>query len=111
MTQPEPPLSERAPQRPNPERRSDAAILCFLIGAGLIGAAWLLGLGGVLAMALSGGAEGAIAGGLASLILLPLTAAVGLLLLVIGGIWIVVRVIADSREHDAQERYSRDVER
>ena len=100
------------PEAPNPERRADAAILCLLIGAGMIGCAWLLGLGGVLAMAMSGAGAGpgALAGGLASLILLPLTAAVGFLLLVIGGIWLFLRVVADSREESARDRY-RDVER
>lgn len=100
------------PDAPNPERRSDAAILCLLIGAGLIGLAWLLGLGGVLAMAISGAGAGPglLAGGLASLIVLPLTAAAGFMLLVVGAIWLFVRVVADSREDHVRDRY-RDVER
>ncbi|MDX2237853.1 MAG: hypothetical protein NW203_09855 [Hyphomonadaceae bacterium] len=105
MSQPE------GSQTPNPERRSDAAILCLLIGAAMIGLAWLLGVGGVMALALSGGVDGAAAGGLASLIILPLTAVAGFILCVIGGVWLFVQVVADSREHAGRERYGRDVER
>ncbi len=85
--------------------------MCLLIGVAMIGLAWLLGVGGVMALALSGGVDGAAAGGLASLIILPLTAVAGLILSVIGGVWLFVQVVADSREHADRERYSRDVER
>lgn len=69
--------------------------------------AWFLGVGGVIAAALSGGDPAALAGGLAALLLLPLTAAVGGILALVGGVWIVVRVLADRRD----DKYSREVER
>lgn len=98
------------PERPNPERRSDSALLCFSIGVALVVLAWFLGVGGVLTAVLSGGAPAAVAGGLAALILLPLTAIAGLVMALIGMIWLVFRVIVDQREAHANERYH-DVER
>ncbi len=94
----------------NPERRSDAALLCLCIGVGLIVLAWILGLGGLVAAAVAGQAPALAAGGIAALILLPLTVLSGLILALVGGIWLVVRVIADQSEAGARERYD-DVER
>lgn len=106
MSQPETPGREP----PNPERKSDSALLCFGIGVGLMFLAWLMGFGGVLAAALSGGNPAAVAGGVAMLILLPLTAVSGFVLALIGGIWMLLRVIADQRASDGRD-YGRDVER
>ncbi|MGE3302528.1 MAG: hypothetical protein AB7M12_05390 [Hyphomonadaceae bacterium] len=102
--------SEAARHRPNPERRSDSAVLCLCIGVGLLAAAWFLGVGGVLTAALAGDATAA-AGGFAAMLLLPLAGASGAILIVVGAIWLVVRVVIDQREDHARERYSRDVER
>lgn len=96
---------------PNPERRSDAALLCLFIGFGLMGLAWLLGVGSVLAMAMSGETDIAVeAGGMAALILLPLTAVLGFVFALAGSIWLVIRVIADQTGAHHKDRY-RDVER
>ena len=96
------------PETPNPERKSDAAILCLCIGGGLAALAWFLGIGGVLATALSGGDPVLAAGGIGMLIALPLTACVGFLLMAVGAVWMFARVVADQTKPD---RYSRDVER
>ena len=39
------------PEQPNPEHRSNNAILCFCIGAGLAALAYVLGIGAVLGAA------------------------------------------------------------
>lgn len=95
---------------PNPEQRSNGALLCFAIGAGLVILSWLLGIGGVLTTALSGGDPAAIAGGIGMLIALPLTAIAGIILAIVGGVWMLARVIADSRDDGEEKRY-RDVQR
>lgn len=98
------------PDTPNPEQRSDGAMLCFAIGAGLLVLSWFLGIGGVLTTAMAGGDPAAIAGGIGMLIALPLTAIVGVLLLIVGGIWMFARVVADSRDDGGEKRY-RDIQR
>jgi uncharacterized membrane protein len=97
-------------EAPNPERRSDSAILCLCIGIGLIVLAWFMGLSGALAALLGGGGAG-MAGGIASLLLLPIVAACGAIIFLIGAVWIAARVIIDQRRDHAKERYSREVER
>ena len=99
------------PDPPNPERRSDSALLCLCIGLGLLALAWFLGFGGVLATALSGGSPAGIAGGIGAFVGLALAAVCGAILSLVGVVWILVRVIADQREEHAKERYSREVER
>jgi hypothetical protein len=94
---------------PNPERRSDSALLCLCIGVGLVVLSWFLGVGGIIAMLFEGGAPAA--GGLVALILVPLTGIVGAIMASFGAVWLMVRVIADQRSEHAQERYSRKVER
>jgi hypothetical protein len=101
-------MSESQP--PNPEQRSDGALLCFAIGAGLVVLSWLLGIGGVLTTALSGGDPAAIAGGIGMLIALPLTAIAGIILAIVGGVWMLARVVADSRDDREEKRY-RDIQR
>jgi hypothetical protein len=102
--------SNPMPDTPNPERRSDAAMLCLSVGMGMAILAWVLGVGGVIAAVLSGGDPAALAGGIAAMILLPVLAVCGVILATIGTIWMIARVIADSREANANERY-KDVER
>ncbi|HWA22546.1 MAG TPA: hypothetical protein VG735_09150 [Caulobacterales bacterium] len=97
------------PEAPNPERRSNSALLCLCIGMGLVGLAWFLGVGGMIGMAFEGGAPAA--GGLIALILVPLTGIVGAIMASFGAVWLIVRVIADQRQDHAKERYSREVER
>jgi membrane protein implicated in regulation of membrane protease activity len=97
------------PKAPNPERRSNSALLCLCIGMGLVCLAWFLGVGGMIGMAFEGGAPAA--GGLIALILLPLTGIVGAIMASFGAVWLIVRVIADQRQDHAKERYSREVER
>lgn len=99
------------PEAPNPERRSDAALLCLMMGLGLLGLSWFLGFGAALAFAFSGGSPGAFAGGLGALVGLFLAFGSGVVLSLIGGVWLIARVIADQREEHDKERYSRDVER
>lgn len=95
---------------PNPERRSNNALLCFCIGAGLAGLAYVLGVGAVIGAALGGGDPAALAGSLIAAIGLGLAAVSGFILMLIGGIWMIVRVIADQRGDESERRY-RDVER
>ena len=98
-------------EAPNPERRSDGALICFGAGAALTTLSWFLGVGGVMSTVLSGGDPVALAGGIGMLIALPLAAVTGIILMLAGGVWMTFRVVADSREADGKERYSRDVER
>ncbi len=93
----------------NPERRSNNAILCFCLGAGLVGLAWLLGVGSAVSAALAGGIAGAAMGVIGALgLIFALTS--GGVLMVIGGVWMIVRVIADQRGEASEKRY-RDVQR
>lgn len=95
---------------PNPERRSNNALLCFCIGLGLAGLAYFLGVGAVIGAALGGGDPAALAGGVFAAIALALALASGFMLMLIGGVWMLVRVIADQRG-DAEEKRYRNVER
>lgn len=97
-------------ERPNPERRSNNALLCFCIGAGLCIAAYFLGIGAVIAAALSGGDPAALAGSVLAALALGLMGASGFVMLVVGGVWMIVRVIADQTGEQSEKRY-RDVER
>lgn len=95
----------------NPERRSDAALLCLMIGGGLIGLAYFLGIGAIAIALISGLNPVTAAGSLGVAIAAPLALVCGFILMVIGGVWILGRVIADSRGEAVADRYSRDVER
>jgi hypothetical protein len=94
----------------NPEHKSNNAILCFCIGAGLATFAYFMGIGGVFVAAFSGGDPFVVAGGILMFVVLSLSAVVGGLLMLIGGIWMIGRVIAD-QTGDAEEKRYRDVER
>ena len=98
------------PEGPNLERRSNNAILCFCIGAGLVATAYFLGIGAVIGAAVSGGNVVAVAGGLIAAFGLMLAGVSGFIMMLVGGVWMVVRVIAD-QTGDASERRYRDVER
>lgn len=98
------------PDAPNPEHRSNNALLCFCIGAGLLGAAYLLGVGTAIGAAFGGGDPVALAGSVIALIGLALLAVSGFVLLLVGGVWMLVRVIADQRGEASEKRY-RGVER
>lgn len=93
----------------NPETRSNNAILCLCIGAGLVFLAWLFGVGGALSAALAGGLAGAAMGMLGALALI-FAASSGAVLMAIGGVWMLIRVIADQRGEASEKRY-RDVQR
>jgi membrane protein implicated in regulation of membrane protease activity len=97
------------PDVPNPERRSNSALLCLCLGIALVCLSWVLGVGGMIGMLFKGGAPAA--GGLIALILVPLTGIVGAVMASFGAVWLLARVIADQRQEHAQERYSREVER
>lgn len=102
MSQPEAPR--------NPEHRSNNAMLCFCLGAGLCGAAYFLGVGAVLAAALSGGQPGVVAGSILGAIGLVLMGLSGFVMMIVGGLWMVVRVVADQRGEASEKRY-RSIER
>ncbi|MEZ6023873.1 MAG: hypothetical protein R3C16_10785 [Hyphomonadaceae bacterium] len=82
---------------PNPERRSTGAIICFGAGAALTTLAWFFGIGGVLATVGSGGDPAMMAGGIGMLLALGLCTVLGVVLLLVGGVWMLAQVIADQR--------------
>jgi uncharacterized membrane protein len=98
------------PEAPNPERRSNNAILCFSIGAGLCILAYVLGVGAVIGAALSGGDPAVVVGGALAAIGLALAGVSGFILMLVGGVWMIVRVVADQTSDASEKRY-RDVER
>jgi hypothetical protein len=102
MSPPEPPR--------NPEHRSNNAILCFCLGVGLLVLTWFLGVGGVIAAALTGGDPAIVVGGIIATLGLVLLSMSGFVLMLVGGVWMVIRVIADQRGEASEKRY-RDVER
>jgi hypothetical protein len=110
MNAPDDPKAGEAKQQPNPERRSDSALLCLCIGVGLLFLAQLLGMGAAMSAALSGGSPVAVAGGLGAFVGVVFAAVLGIILSVVGAIWIAVRVIAD-QTGDKEERRYRNVER
>ncbi len=95
---------------PNPERRSDSALLCLCIGVGLIALAWFLGVGGIIAAAMSGNEAMLATTSISALILIPLMGLIGFIIALIGAIWLVVRVLADQASDKDEKRY-RNVER
>lgn len=95
---------------PNPERRSTNALLCFCIGAGLCIVAYVLGIGAVIGAAFSGGDPILIAGSLFSAIAIGAAGLFGSIMMVIGGIWMFIQVLADQSGGAEEKRY-RDVER
>lgn len=94
----------------NPEYRSNNALLCFCIGAALCILAYFAGVGAVMAAVLSGGDPTLVVGGMLATVGLVLLGASGFVLMVVGAIWMFVRVIAD-QTGDATEKRYRDIER
>jgi len=96
------PLSEP----PNPEHKSNNAMLCFCIGAGLAALSWFLGVGSAFSAAFAGGLASAAVGVVGGVALI-FAAFSGVILMAVGAIWILIRVIADQSGGD---RY-KDVQR
>ena len=84
------------PEAPNPEQKSNNAMLCLCIGLGLLVLSWFFGVGSAFTAALSGGLAG-VAMGVIGGIALMLAACSGAFLLFVGIVWTIVRVIADQR--------------
>ncbi|MEQ1619626.1 MAG: hypothetical protein ABL883_14925 [Terricaulis sp.] len=94
----------------NPEHRANNAILCFCIGMALAGGAYFLGVGAVLAAALSGGDPGIVVGGVLAALGLVLMGVAGFVMMLVGAVWMALRVIAD-QSGDADEKRYRRIER
>ena len=97
------------PEAPNPERRSNNAMLCLSIGLGLLVLSWFLGVGTAFTAALSGGLAGVAMGVLGGIVLM-LAACSGVVLMLVGTIWIVIRVVSDQTADESRQRY-KDVQR
>lgn len=98
------------PNAPNPERSSNAAIWLVCGGIGLVTLSWFLGVGAIMALAFSGQENphvvvGAVMGAMGVMVL----GGLGVLLVLAGGIWMLVQVIADQR--GGEEARYRNVER
>lgn len=93
----------------SPERRTDAPILCLCIGGGLMALGWFLGAAGAFSQLLSTQWSAIGTGGVMALLLLPFALLLGFGFAVVGGIWILVQVIAD--QTSARDPYSKNVER
>ncbi|MBX3511162.1 MAG: hypothetical protein KF700_08170 [Hyphomonadaceae bacterium] len=100
----------KPPEQRNLEHRSNNALLCFCIGAGLCTGAYVLGIGAVIGAALSGGDPASLVGGALAAVGLVLLGVSGFVLLLVGGVWMFVQVLADQRGGAEEKRY-RDVER
>lgn len=98
------------PEPPNPEQKSNNAILCLCIGGLLVALSWFLGIGGVLTTAFGRGDPATTAGGIGMLIALPLAATVGVIMIIVGAIWMFGRVVVDQSEAHRNDRY-KDVQR
>lgn len=100
----------KPPEERNLEHRSSNALLCFCIGAGLCTLAYVLGIGAAIGVAMSGGDPTIAVGGLFAAIGIGFAGVSGFIMLVIGGVWMLLQVIADQRGGSEEKRY-RDVER
>lgn len=94
----------------NPEHRSSGAIICFCAGAALCTIAYFLGVGAVIGALVSGADPALVVGSILAAITLGLAAVLGGALMLIGGVWMIVQVIADQSGNAEEKRY-RDVER
>lgn len=84
--------------------------MVFCTGAGLCVLAYFLGVGAVIGAVVTGGNPAIVVGGLFAAIGLALATVVGVLLMGIGGVWMIAQVIADQSGGAEEKRY-RDVER
>ncbi|MBX3430642.1 MAG: hypothetical protein KF779_13755 [Hyphomonadaceae bacterium] len=98
------------PEGRNPEHRSSNPMILFCTGAGLCTLAYFLGVGTVIGAAFTGGDPAVVVGGLIAAVGLALAVVVGVVLMLVGGIWMVGQVIADQSGGAEEKRY-RDVER
>jgi hypothetical protein len=98
------------PDAPNPERRSNSAMLTFCFGAGLCILAYFLGIGAIMGAAFSNGDPAVVLSTLFGGIGVVLMGIVGLVVAVVGGVWMIAQVIADQSGNSEEKRY-RDVER
>lgn len=98
------------PEGRNPEHRSNNALLCFCIGVALTFLAQFLGMGAVITAVFSGGDPAVIVGSAFAALGIVVMGVAGVLLALIGGLWMIIRVIADQRGDASEKRY-RDVER
>ncbi len=94
----------------NPEHRANNAILCFCLGLALAGGAYFLGVGAVLATALSGGDPAVVVEGALAAVALVLMGVAGFIMMLVGAVWMALRVIAD-QSGDANEKRYRNIER
>jgi len=85
-------------------------MILFCTGAGLCGLAYFLGVGAIIGAAFSGGDPAIVAGGIVAAIGLSLAVVVGVVLMLVGGIWMIGQVLADQSGGPEEKRY-RDVER
>ena len=98
------------PNARNPEHRSSNSMILFCTGAGLCTLAYFLGVGAVIGALVSGGDPVMVVGSVFAAIALGLATAIGLLLMLIGGVWMIGQVIADQSGGADEKRY-RDIER
>jgi hypothetical protein len=98
------------PDARNPEHRSSGAIICFCAGAALCAIAYFLGVGAVIGALVSGNDPALVVGSILAAVTLGLAAVLGGGLMLIGGAWMIVQVIAD-QSGNAEERRYRDIER
>lgn len=89
---------------PSPERRSNNSMLLFCTGLGLCVLAYFLGIGAVIGAALSGGDPAVVIGSMFGVIGVVLMGIVGALMAAVGGVWMIVRVIADQTGEDGRYR-------
>lgn len=93
---------------PSPEGKSNNAMLCFCIGLGCAALAYFLGFGAAFGALMLGDDPGAAVGGVFAFIGIVLLGVSGFVLMVVGGVWMIVRVVADQ---SAGDRYSKNVDR
>lgn len=98
------------PNAPNPEHRSNAAMICFCLGAGLCILAYMLGIGAIFGAAISGGDPALVVGSIFAAFGIAMLGLLGVILSLVGGIWMIVQVLADQGGNAEEKRY-RDVER
>jgi len=94
----------------NLERRSSGAMITFCAGAGFCILAYFLGIGAVLGAALSGGDPAMVAGSIFGAIGVAIMGVIGFIMLLVGGVWMIIQVVADQSGGVEEKRY-RDVER
>ena len=85
-------------------------MILFCAGVGLCTLAYFLGVGAIIGAAFTGGNPAIVAGGIVAAIGLSLAVVVGVVLMLVGGVWMIGQVLADQSGGAEEKRY-RDVER